>query len=122
MNRYCNLTGVGIIPWGPLDGGKLARPVKDQNTLRAKGEIVEEKDAIIINRVEETAKKKGWKMSQVALAWINSRVTSPIVGFSSIARMEEALSVAGLKLTAEEEEYLHDLYEPRKLKAHAMAY
>lgn len=26
MNRFCDATGVGLIPWGPLNGGHLARP------------------------------------------------------------------------------------------------
>ena len=26
MNRYCNATGVGLIPWAPLCRGHLARP------------------------------------------------------------------------------------------------
>lgn len=26
MNRHCRLTGVGIIPWGPLCRGALAHP------------------------------------------------------------------------------------------------
>jgi aryl-alcohol dehydrogenase-like predicted oxidoreductase len=34
MNKYCNITGVGIIPWGPLNTGRLARPVRDQGTVR----------------------------------------------------------------------------------------
>ena len=41
-------------------------------------------DKAIISRVEEVAKKKGWKMSDVALAWIDAKVTSPIVGCSTV--------------------------------------
>jgi hypothetical protein len=40
----------------------------------------------IVRRVEKIAGEKGWTMSQVALAWINEKVTSPIVGFSSVSR------------------------------------
>ena len=67
----------------------------------------------IVRRVEEIAKKKGWKMSQVALAWICKRVSSPILGTGSIQEMEEALSCRGKKLSEEEEKYLEELYEPR---------
>ena len=37
-----------------------------------------------MKRVKEMAEKQGWKMSHVALAWINKRVASPIIGFSSV--------------------------------------
>ena len=57
-------------------------------------------------------------MSQVALAWINRRVASPIIGFSSVERMDEALDVRGKNLTEDEENYLEELYETRKVEGH----
>jgi aryl-alcohol dehydrogenase-like predicted oxidoreductase len=35
------------------------------------------------------------------------RVTTPIIGFSSVARIEDALSARGKELTAEEERYMY---------------
>lgn len=58
-------------------------------------------------------------MSQVALAWINKRVASPIVGFSSIERMEEALVAGGMHLTGEEEAELEELYQPKNIMGHS---
>ncbi len=57
-------------------------------------------------------------MSQVALAWINKRISSPIIGFSSVGRMEEALEARGKELTKEEEDYLGELYKPRAIVGH----
>jgi aryl-alcohol dehydrogenase-like predicted oxidoreductase len=92
MNAYCNFAGIGLIPWGPLNAGMLARPVDGESTTRAestKGTPFERKSVEwqneIINRVEKVSKDKNWKMSQVALAWINEKVASPIVGFSSVS-------------------------------------
>jgi aryl-alcohol dehydrogenase-like predicted oxidoreductase len=65
------------------------------------------------------AKKHDWKMSHVALAWINKRVTSPIIGFSSVARMDEAIGAGGKVLTDEEEKYLEELYETRPIQGHS---
>ena len=91
MIPYCNAHGIGIIPWGPLHAGDLARPL-GQTTARteqAKGGPFErphsEVDKIIIGRVDELAKKKGWTTGQVALAWIDTKVSSPIVGLSSVS-------------------------------------
>jgi aryl-alcohol dehydrogenase-like predicted oxidoreductase len=58
-------------------------------------------------------------MSHVALAWINKRVASPIIGFSSVERMDEALEARGKVLTEEEERYLEELYESRKIVGHS---
>lgn len=166
MNRFCDETGVGLIPvslnihslmnwrqcsvaqhrnhavilkigftlltdsqWAPLCRGHLARPASVYGeTLRSEGEKAaggrgtgagEEIDLKIIERVEEIAKKRGWKMSQIALAWINKRVSSPIVGFSSIERMDEAIASGGKTLTEEEEKYLEELYKPKPIAGHA---
>jgi len=72
-----------------------------------------------IARVQELAEKKGWKMSQVALAWINKRISSPIIGFSSIERIDEAIEVRGKTLTEEEEKYLEELYQPKAISGHS---
>lgn len=78
-----------------------------------------EVDKKIIRRVQELAEKKGWSMSHVALAWINKRVASPIIGFSSLQRMEDALQARGKTLTEEEEKYLEELYEPKAIQGHS---
>ena len=68
--------------------------------------------------MQELAEKKNWKMSHVALAWINKRVASPIVGFSSLDRMDEALDSRGKTLSEEEEKYLEELYVPKAIQGH----
>ena len=89
MLAYCKYHGIGVIPWSPLAGGRLARPLAAEETPRAKAfasrgrGIPNEVDAEIIKRVEEIAKERGWKMSHVALSWVASKIASPIVGISS---------------------------------------
>lgn len=123
MNRFCNSTGVGLIPWGPLAAGKLARPVQvteEKGTKRSEsGGELSEADKVVLQRVEELAGKKGWKMSQVALAWANKRITSPIIGFSSTERMMEAVGARGLRLSEEEEKYLEEAYVPKEIVGHS---
>ncbi|KAF9694548.1 hypothetical protein EKO04_007555 [Ascochyta lentis] len=128
MNRFCNSTGVGLIPWAPLCRGHLARPASAfGTTTRSEGEKTNgtslsghtEADHKIVERVEELAKKHDWKMSHVALAWINKRVTSPIIGFSSVERMDEALEARGKVLNEDEEKYLEELYITRDIQGHS---
>jgi aryl-alcohol dehydrogenase-like predicted oxidoreductase len=58
-------------------------------------------------------------MSQVALAWIAPKISSPIIGFSSVKRIDEAIEMRGKVLTAEEDKYLSELYEPRAIEGFA---
>lgn len=76
-------------------------------------------DSRIISRVEEVAKKHDWKMSHVALAWINKRISSPIIGFSSPERIDEALEVRSKELSEEEERYLEEPYQPKPVMGHS---
>lgn len=57
-------------------------------------------------------------MSTVALAWLNKRVTAPIVGFSTVDRIDEALETLGKELTEEEERFLEEPYEPKQIQGH----
>jgi len=126
MNKYCHETGVGLIPWAPLYRGYLARPSGSAETTRAEslkgnpmmGQFTEA-DVSIIKRVEELASKKGWKMSQVALAWIIQKNTIPIVGFSNLSRLDEAVEVRGKTLTEEEIKYLEEPYVPKPIVGHS---
>lgn len=63
MIRYCNETGVGIMPWSPNFGGKLAKPLGDATSTRAQmpsptGNSLTKEDEEIIRRVEKLATQK----------------------------------------------------------------
>ncbi len=124
MNKFCNETGVGLIPWGPLFSGLLAKPLGVE-TARSKMSIamsggLTEADAIINKRVQEVAERKGWKMSQVALAWIRGKGCIPIVGLNSpsLERLDEACAGRDMRLTADEMEYLEESYVPKPVAGH----
>ena len=124
MNKLCKETGVGLIPWGPLFSGLLAKPLSVE-TARSKISIamsggLTEADKIINKRVEEVADKKGCKMSQVALAWIREKGGIPIVGLNStsIERLDEACAVRYIKLAADEVRYLEEPYIPKPVAGH----
>ena len=125
MNKYCAVTGVGLLPWAPLARGNLARPHSSlTESTRGEGEAAgfafpsghSETDKKIIARVEEVAHKRGWTMSQVALAWLNRRICTPVIGISSVERLDEALAARGKVLTDDEEVYLEELYQTRPVE------
>lgn len=129
MIPYCKATGVGLIPWSPLARGHLTRlPSTEHDSKRAAQEQKtthfsslgsSDVEKAIIRRVHEIAEKKGWSMATVALAWINEKVSAPIVGMSSVKRVEAALEAAGKRLEPEEVKYLEELYVPRAVVGHS---
>jgi aryl-alcohol dehydrogenase-like predicted oxidoreductase len=57
-------------------------------------------------------------MSHVSLAWLNGRVTAPIMGLSTVERIDEAVAARGKRLSEEEERYLEELYVPQSVQGH----
>jgi len=122
MIPYCLHKGIGLIPWAPLAEGHLARPLSGETTNRMQTaeytRTISDSDKEIINRVEELAKKYEVPMAQIAMAWILTKVSSPIIGMSSPARLEDAV-IGKLTLTAEEIKHLEAPYTVKKIEGHA---
>lgn len=121
MNPYCLDSGVGLIPWSPLAGGRLTRPwgtQTERNKIDAVSPMVWNRsldlDIPVIENLEKLAKEKGITMAQMALAWLLSKsaVTSPIVGSTSIRHIEEAVSALEINLSEEEISVLEAPYKP----------
>lgn len=122
MLAYCKYKGIGVISFSPLLDGHLARPLGTETprTRAIKGTPFEKarraSDNLIIKRVEEIAHKRSWEMSQVALAWSLTKVTSPIVGANKPDRLPKSV-VTGKTLTDAEIRYLEELYEAQPLRS-----
>ncbi|RDL39471.1 uncharacterized protein BP5553_03811 [Venustampulla echinocandica] len=131
MIPYCQDTGVGLIPWSPIARGALARPYSDRSTLREKTDhyLTEairstetETDKLIINRVEEIAKKYDVSMTTIATAWSLSKNVNPIVGLSSTERVDQVVEsvkfASSGKLTQEDITYLEEGYAPKRTQGY----
>ncbi|WP_432540826.1 aldo/keto reductase [Kineococcus sp. SYSU DK002] len=117
--------GVGSIPWGPLQAGKMARPWSEQNTARAGDEpqtdpqgnpVRLDSDKGIVDAIERIAGERGVSMAQVALAWVlrNPVVDAPIVGATKVNHLRDAVAALDLDLTDEEVTALEEHYVPRR--------
>lgn len=127
MIPFCKETGVGLIPWSPNARGVLSRPFDSEKTARMESDRIlstifapslTDADREVTNRVEEVAKKRGVAMAQVATAWVLSKGCCPIVGMSSIERMDAAVEALSVKLTVEECTYLEEAYLPKPVYGH----
>ncbi|KAL4987945.1 NADP-dependent oxidoreductase domain-containing protein [Aspergillus falconensis] len=122
VNPFCDVEGIGLIPWSPLARGLLARPaniqtersMKDAKTAKWFSGDQNEK---IIGRVQQIAATKGCSMSAVAMAWLLRKGTCPVVGLNSAERIEAATEVFGVRLTDEEVQLLEEHYRPLDVQA-----
>ncbi|KAL4913038.1 NADP-dependent oxidoreductase domain-containing protein [Aspergillus aurantiobrunneus] len=125
--RFCRRRGIGIIPWAPLASGLLACKYEEYGRAgRAASEsksprfmyVRTAQDREIIARVAALASRKGWRMTDVSLAWLNKRVTAPVIGFTSRGRIDEALAARDKVLTEEEEAFLEEPYDAKPIMGH----
>jgi L-glyceraldehyde 3-phosphate reductase len=105
--------GVGVIAFSPLAQGVLTDRYLNgvpQDSRAAQGKSLSTDmltDEILahVRTLNELAKERGQSVAQLALAWAlrDDRVTSALIGASSVAQLEDSLAaVKNLSFTAEE--------------------
>ena len=123
MVPYCNEENIALTPYSSLASGRLSRLPGEGGTKRAeedayakfKYDATAAQDNAIITRVAELAEKHGVTMTEVSLAWLLAKVTSPVVGATKRHHIEGAAKAVDLALTPEEIVYLEEPYVPHPL-------
>lgn len=122
MAKLCAEDGIAMTPYSALAGGRLAKHpgetskrLQEDSYAKLKYDATAAQDAVIIGRVAELAEKRGVSMTEVALAWLLTKVTSPVVGATKLRHVEGAAAATELALTLEECRYLEQAYVPHAL-------
>jgi aryl-alcohol dehydrogenase-like predicted oxidoreductase len=103
----CEDYGVGLIPWGPLDGGLLAGVLaKIEQGRRARADMQQRVEAVRsqVERYENFCHEIGQQPANVGLAWLlhNPVVTGPIIGPSSVDQLKGSLRALEIQFTDEQ--------------------
>lgn len=121
MMPLCMDRKIAVVPWSPLAGGRTAHPwgtKTHRNSIDDVSPMVwgntEAVDKVVVDNLEKIAFELGYSMAQVSLAWILSKpyITSPIVGFTSPAHVDEAVAALDIKLTEDVIKRLEAPYVP----------
>lgn len=122
MAPFCASEGIAMTPYSALASGRLSRHpgetskrLEEDAYARFKYDATAKADGKIISRVEELAEKRGVSMTEVSLAWLLTKVTSPVVGATKFSHVDGAVNATDLELTADEIDYLEELYVPHAL-------
>lgn len=65
--------------------------------------------------MEEIAKKHNVSMTEISLAWLLTKVASPVVGATRLSHVDGAVKAVELQLTEDEVAYLEEMYVPYAL-------
>ena len=123
MAPYCFEENIAMTPYSALASGRLSRKAGENDTKRAaedayakfKYDATAQQDSVIIDRVAEIAEKRGVTMTEVSLAWLLTKVASPVVGATKLHHIEGAAKAVELTLTDAEIAYLEEPYVPHPL-------
>jgi aryl-alcohol dehydrogenase-like predicted oxidoreductase len=119
----CRDLGVGFVAYSPLGRGFLTGQFKKfedlpaddyrRDTPRFQGENFQ-KNLDLVKRVEEIAKEKGCKPSQLALAWVLAQGNDmvPIPGTKRRKYLEENVGALAVKLTKEDLRRIDEVFPP----------
>jgi aryl-alcohol dehydrogenase-like predicted oxidoreductase len=117
----CRELGVGFVAYSPLGRGFLTGqfsrfedlPADDyrRNSPRFQGENFQ-KNLDLVHRVEQIAREKGCKPSQLALAWVlaQGKDIVPIPGTKHRKYLEENVAAIDLKLSAEDLRRIDEIF------------
>lgn len=122
MAKLCAQDGIAMTPYSALAGGRLSkRPGETSKRLvedsyaKLKYDAMAEQDSEIIRRVAELADRHSVTMTEIALAWLLTKVTAPVVGATKLHHIEGAVKAVELGLRAEELSWLAEPYVPHAL-------
>ncbi len=117
----CAEDNIAMTPYSALASGRLSR--KEGHTRRAteddyargKYDSTAEQDRSIIERVAELAERHQVSMTEISLAWLLTKVTSPVVGATKKDHVDGAVNAVNLQLSPEEIQFLEETYQPHVL-------
>ena len=120
--------GSGFIAFSPLQQGLLTGRYlngipSDSRMARGtslKEEVLTPAMLSVLHGLDGLAAQRGQSLAQMALAWLlnDARVTSVIIGASSVAQIEDNLkALAGTGFSAEERQRIEEISAPVQLKA-----
>ncbi len=102
----CGREGIGVIPYYGLASGFLTGKYRTEADLaqspRGAGvkKYMDARGMRILAALDEVAHALRAKQSQVALAWLMTRVTAPIASATTLAQLRELMASADLALDA----------------------
>jgi aryl-alcohol dehydrogenase-like predicted oxidoreductase len=120
--QLCDEDSISTVPYSSLAAGRLSRRPGETSArleqdafAKGKYDATAEQDNVIVERVAEVAERMGTSMTAVSLAWLLTKVTSPVVGATKPHHLEGPAAAADLVLSAEDIAYLEEPYVPHAL-------
>ena len=101
--------GLGVVAWSPLGGGMLTGKYRQGEKGRAEGfggRVFQAENSAqrtaILDTLIAVAKDAGVTPAEIAIAWVASKGSLPVIGPRTVAQLENNLSAANVTLSSEQ--------------------
>ncbi|MBQ9003792.1 MAG: aldo/keto reductase, partial [Eggerthellaceae bacterium] len=118
----CAEEGIALTPYSALASGRLSRRagetskrLEEDSYAKFKYDATADADSLVIERVAEVADAHGVSMTEVSLAWLLTKVSSPVVGATKPHHVDGAVAAVDLALSEDEVAYLEEPYVPHAI-------
>ncbi len=122
MKDFCEEENIAMTPYSALASGRLSKKpgetskrLSEDSYAKFKYDSTVEIDSKIIARVIELSEKYSVSMTEISLAWLLTKVSSPVVGATKFCHIDGAVKSVDFKLSDDDVKYLEELYIPHKL-------
>lgn len=122
MVPFCHEENIAMTPYSALASGLLAKRPGETSKRQAEDEFMHFKydatarqDSMVIDRVMTLARRHGVEMTQIALAWLLTKVEAPIVGATKLHHIEGAVKSLDVHLSDDDISFLEEPYVPHNL-------
>ena len=122
MAPFCEEENIAMTPYSALASGRLSRKpgettkrLREDSYAKLKYDKAAAEDGKIIDRVADLAEKYQATMTEISLAWLLTKVTSPVVGATKASHVDGTANAVKLRLAEEDISYLEELYTPHPL-------
>ena len=122
MIPFCHEENIAVTPYSALAGGRLSkRPgesskrLEEDSYAKFKYDKTAEQDSEIIRRTQIVADRYGVSMTEVALAWLMTKATAPVVGATKLSQLDGLVKATELVLSQNDISYLEEPYVPHEL-------
>lgn len=123
LNSLCKVDNIALTPYSALAAGRLSRlpdvevtkRLSEDTFAKFKYDATAQEDNDIVIRVHELAEKYDTSMTTISLAWLLTKVTSPVVGATKPHHIAGAVAAVDFKLSQEDIDHLEELYKPHRL-------
>ncbi len=121
---FCNSHGIAYSPFSPMAAGflsgKYSRNGNNETTRTRSYPVMKSRyfkdfDFDVLDEINEIAREKDVKASQIALAYVLSKNFIPVIGVTKLEYLDDDIEALDIKLSSDDIKRIEEKYKPHNV-------